>query len=231
VNNVVIYTNDHLGTPQKLTAVNGAVVWGAKYASFGAADVDIPSAITNNLRFPGQYYDQETGLHYNWHRYYDPKTGRYLIADPIGFEGGVNLYAYVLNNSINHIDVLGLWRLCSPWIATLEIRWIPTGNIVGGGERILPSNIMLWILESLIMKRGSSGITSYGTFIEHIYYEEEFKERKYIRGCIWGSMIGCQSSNEVKWKDTGKRRWKLKTAGIEFRRWDDSGPAPRRPEA
>ena len=60
--NVVIYQNDHLGTPQKLTAVNGAVVWSVKYSSFGEADVDPSSSITNNLRFPGQYEDSETGL-------------------------------------------------------------------------------------------------------------------------------------------------------------------------
>ena len=57
------------------------------------------------MRFPGQYYDNETGLHYNWHRYYDPSIGRYLRSDPIGFFGGdVNLFAYVLNNPVNAID-------------------------------------------------------------------------------------------------------------------------------
>jgi len=56
------YQNDHLGTPQKLTAVNGAVVWSAKYSSFGEAEVDPNSTIENNLRFPGQYHDKETGL-------------------------------------------------------------------------------------------------------------------------------------------------------------------------
>jgi RHS repeat-associated protein len=61
------------------------------------------------LRFAGQYYDQETGLHYNYHRYYDPSLGRYLRADPIGLAGGVNLYAYVLNNPVNWIDPFGLW--------------------------------------------------------------------------------------------------------------------------
>ncbi len=61
------------------------------------------------FRFPGQYYDTESGLHYNWHRYYDPETGRYISADPIGFEGGdVNLYVYVWSNPVNWMDPEGL---------------------------------------------------------------------------------------------------------------------------
>jgi len=102
------YHNDHLGTPQEMTAVNGAVVWRAEYSSFGEATVEV-EAVENHLRFPGQYFDAETGLHYNWHRYYDPGIGRYLRADPIGLQKGKNhLFAYVLNNPINLIDPLGL---------------------------------------------------------------------------------------------------------------------------
>jgi RHS repeat-associated protein len=102
------YHNDHLGTPQKLTAQNGQVVWSAKYSAFGEAVVDPASTIANNLRFPGQYYDEETQLHYNYFRDYDPRTGRYITADPIGLQGGINVYAYVGNNPINWMDFYGL---------------------------------------------------------------------------------------------------------------------------
>jgi RHS repeat-associated protein len=65
--------------------------------------------VTNNLRFPGQYADAETGLLYNFHRYYDPKIGRYVRTDPIGFDAGhVNLYEYVSSNPLNKRDPQGL---------------------------------------------------------------------------------------------------------------------------
>lgn len=106
--NVYYYHNDHLGTPQVMTDSTGTVVWAATYDPFGKATINVEQ-ITNNLLFPGQYFNAETGLHYNWNRYYDPKTGRYVEADPIGINGGINLWPYGANNPINRIDPMGLY--------------------------------------------------------------------------------------------------------------------------
>jgi RHS repeat-associated protein len=101
------FLNDHLGAPRALVDSAGTIVWRAAYLPFGKAQL-ITETITNNFRFPGQYFDEETGLHYNMHRYYNPATGRYMTPDPIGLEGGINLYGFVQNDPVNFVDPWGL---------------------------------------------------------------------------------------------------------------------------
>ncbi len=105
---VYYYYHDHLSTPQAITDENGTVEWQATYKAFGEVDITTEN-IVSNFRFPGQYYDDETKFYYNYHRYYNPGTGRYLRSDPIGMEGGNNYYVYALNNPIILSDSKGLF--------------------------------------------------------------------------------------------------------------------------
>ena len=99
---------DHLGSPQKMTDTTGAIVWDAAFTPFGLED-SITGTAANNKRFPGQYFDPETGLHYNYLRDYDPTVGRYVQSDPLGLSAGdLNLYRYVENAPLTFIDPFGL---------------------------------------------------------------------------------------------------------------------------
>ncbi|WP_322784311.1 RHS repeat-associated core domain-containing protein [Verminephrobacter aporrectodeae] len=108
------YHGDHLGVPLQATDKAGTVLWAANYNAFGKAETVTPKAAAGNswinsqIRLPGQYEDVETGLHYNFHRYYDPDTGRYIQSDPIGLFGGWNRFAYAGGDPLNFIDPLGL---------------------------------------------------------------------------------------------------------------------------
>ncbi|WP_460137712.1 RHS repeat-associated core domain-containing protein [Pseudomonas sp. S1_E04] len=101
------YQLDHLGTPQELTDPEGDIVWSAHYRAYGEiARLDV-GKIDNPLRFQGQYLDEESGLHYNRHRYYSPDIGRYLTPDPVKLAGGINSYQYSPNPT-GWVDPLGL---------------------------------------------------------------------------------------------------------------------------
>ena len=126
----VLYLHtDYQGTPRVATDAAGHVVWRWNGNAFGSsrptggriqpADNDAhsdhsgsrPIAVIN-LRYPGQYYDRETGFFYNGARYYDPGTGRYITSDPVGLMGGINTYAYGLDNPLGYMDPQGLnWAL------------------------------------------------------------------------------------------------------------------------
>ncbi len=106
------FHTDQIGTPVEMTNSEGEIVWQATYRSWGAMDLLAVAKVEQNLRFQGQYIDEETGLHYNTFRYYDPGVGRFITQDPIGLDGGGNLYLYA-TNPIDWIDPLG-WACWTP---------------------------------------------------------------------------------------------------------------------
>jgi len=96
---------DHLATPRYGTNAGGSTVWTWDSGAFGK---EAPTGSTSvNLRFPGQYYDSESTLHYNWNRYYNPVIGRYISSDPIGLLGGLNTFNYVEVSPVTSSDPRG----------------------------------------------------------------------------------------------------------------------------
>jgi RHS repeat-associated protein len=130
---LAFYQCDHLGTPHELTDHEGRVAWSAQYKAWGEAREAISQAgrragLANPIRFQGQYFDAETGLHYNRHRYYDPACGRYVSRDPLGLAGGRNLHVYVGNNPVRGIDPLGL----------ADINLFPTSETIRTSAENIP---------------------------------------------------------------------------------------------
>lgn len=109
VQKVHLYHCDHRGLPLALINRDGSIAWRAEFDEWGnLLREDNPHNLQQLIRLPGQQHDEETGLYYNRHRYYDPLQGRYITQDPIGLEGGWNLYTYVNNSPISYIDPQGL---------------------------------------------------------------------------------------------------------------------------
>lgn len=101
-----------------MSDLSGQIIWKAQYKAWGECKAEKVKSnffenseiISNNIRFQGQYFDEETGFHYNRHRYYSPYVGRFISKDPIGLLGGHNVYAYA-PNPIDWVDPRGLARV------------------------------------------------------------------------------------------------------------------------
>ena len=118
-NEITYLHSDHLYTPRRGTDDLQTTVWQWESNAFGSTNPQIETTEVN-LRFLGQYQDEETDLHYNWNRYYDPQTGRYVTSDPIGLDGGINTYGYVGGNPLTRMDPEGLY-----WVYVLRARkWV-----------------------------------------------------------------------------------------------------------
>jgi RHS repeat-associated protein len=112
------YHCNHLGTPMEKTDDVGNIFWSGQHTVWGMShekhnDHPVSTDIRNPLLFQGQHSDLETELHYNYHRYYDPRTARFISKDPIGLDGGLNTYQYA-PNPIQWIDPFGLTKTATP---------------------------------------------------------------------------------------------------------------------
>ena len=158
--------SDHLNTSRVITDQANKVIWNWASDPFGATaaneDPDGDGVkFTYNLRFPGQYYDRETGLHYNYFRDYDPRIGRFVESDPIGLKGGVNLYVYSLNNPINRFDIDGR----EP--ATTSDMWTCVANPFDCNQAM---NCRDKALQATISKFGHQGHNNEADAFRHCYW-------------------------------------------------------------
>jgi len=158
--------NDHLGTPHMLSDETGTAVWSAVYDPFGKAtvndDLDADgSSVTLNIRFPGQYYDAESRLHYNYFRYYDPETGRYITSDPIGLNGGLNTFGYVGGNPLKWVDFLGLewsWAGSGVYPTVSSVDWNngkPYMDMIQSNDVVMPKPNGTFDLEGYMTKKAA----------------------------------------------------------------------------
>ena len=139
---VYYFHTDQIGTPLELTDSEGEIVWQATYRSWGAVEQLAVNELEQSLRFQGQYFDSESNLNYNTFRYYDPEIGRFITQDPIGLEGGSNLYQYAPEPN-GWVDPLGLTcgKLNDKVIAEANQVAAPGGNITAQQAAILKGNL------------------------------------------------------------------------------------------
>ncbi|MBT1729024.1 RHS repeat-associated core domain-containing protein [Enterobacter quasimori] len=133
-----LYHCDQRGLSLALVSPDNQVAWRGEYDEWGnLSGEENPEQLAQLIRLPGQQYDEESGLYYNRHRYYNPEQGRYITQDPIGLDGGLNPYQYPLN-PVTEVDPLGLWAFVIP--AIIEgINWLFWGSAVAGGAVLATS--------------------------------------------------------------------------------------------
>ncbi len=133
---IVYLVTDNQSKPRRgIDAFTQQIVWSWDPDAFGVLQpvAGLPNGVEINLRFPGQYYDAKSGLHYNLNRYYNPELGRYMEPDPIGLKGGLNPYAYAGNDPVNQVDPTGLIipQLASLAMIGLELNSLSQGEPPG----------------------------------------------------------------------------------------------------
>jgi len=154
------YHTDHIGTPREITNARAELVWSSTFKTYGALAVAHVNEVDNPLRFQGQYHDEETGLHYNRHRYYDPNCGQFTTQDPIGLLGGMNAYQYA-PNPMTWVDP---WGLSGKEGCSLQLYWPPNRGFARAPvSQTLPEGYEISRYGGFVDESGK--FRDYGTFV------------------------------------------------------------------
>ena len=155
-----VYT-DHLDTPRRVIDEKSKIVWKWESTPFG--ETKATGALEFNLRFAGQYFDSETGTHYNINRDYNPVTGRYIQSDPIGLDGGFSTFAYVNGNPVMRVDINGLVDMNfitqnSPKLSFVDtaLNYVDNSLIIAAAALYNPKNFFT------VLAHGAIGMMFYG---------------------------------------------------------------------
>ncbi|MGE9657748.1 cytidine deaminase-like fold-containing protein [Snodgrassella alvi] len=213
---------DYLGTPQLAVNSRGQQTWKGIADAFGNTHLDPNNIITMNLRLPGQYYDQESGLYYNLNRYYNPQIGRYIGSDPLGIEGGLNLYNYAESNPLMNIDPYGLYSFPN-FIDD-------TSNFSSGFGDGLTFDGTKWIRD----KNGwgavddCSGLYKTGKVVGQVF-------QVVLGGIIFEKVVVPAAGTAInlvkRWRYKPKVTADLYVGGKRFRNWNQNARKAKRPES
>ncbi|HNG37154.1 MAG TPA: RHS repeat-associated core domain-containing protein [Nitrosomonas sp.] len=190
---------DHLNTPRAILDSQNRVVWQWHSGAFGETlpeeDPDGDGAkFEYNLRFPGQYWDKETNLHYNYFRDYDPETGRYISPDPIGLMGGMNVWGYVGQRPMGFVDSYGLWAIGDPLSQGI------VNAIAGFGDGI--SSFVTFGMYSTIDARKILGINGGVDYCSASYSSGKYAGYTWGAGTLWVAGLN-GGANSVFWAGKG----------------------------